>query len=110
MNALLERLRESVHWLVTNTSNVPTKHIQVMDDAHDEIVRLRRIESALNELEAEAERHRVEYNQRTHPGFKAAVFAVDDTNSPMVYWQGRRDEAGHFRDRLAAALTDLEPK
>ncbi|KKM01530.1 hypothetical protein LCGC14_1793530 [marine sediment metagenome] len=39
---ILERLRESVHWMVINTSNVPTKHIQVMDDAYDEIERLRK--------------------------------------------------------------------
>lgn len=37
---ILKRLRESVQWIVTNTT-VPTRYIQVMDDAHDEIVKLR---------------------------------------------------------------------
>ena len=37
---ILERLRKSAHWLVTNTT-VPTEHIQVMDDAYDMIEQLR---------------------------------------------------------------------
>lgn len=46
MNDILERLRESVHWIVSYTSNVPTKYIHVMDDAYNEIQHLRHIEEA----------------------------------------------------------------
>lgn len=49
----------------------------------------------LLKLSEEAERHRIDYNQRSV-----------DTEQPH-YWCGRRDEAGHFRDRLIALLESL---
>jgi hypothetical protein len=49
----------------------------------------------LLKLSEEAERHRIEYNQRS----------IDTKETH--YWRGRRDEAGHFRDRLIALLESL---
>ena len=43
-------------------------------------------------LATDAEAHRVDYNQRTN-----------GLENPE-YWAGRRDEAGHFRDRLNAIV------
>lgn len=49
----------------------------------------------LNQLAEEAERHRIDYNQRSR-----------DTDQPH-YWRGRRDEAGHFRDKIIALMESL---
>jgi hypothetical protein len=49
----------------------------------------------VNEIREEAEAHRVDYNQRAEE--------TDSTHADG-YWKGRRDEAGHFRDRLTAII------
>jgi hypothetical protein len=49
----------------------------------------------LMKLAEEADRHRIDYNQRSR-----------DTEQPH-YWRGRRDEAGHFRDRFLSLLESL---
>ena len=49
----------------------------------------------LMKLSEEADRHRIDYNQRSR-----------DTEQPY-YWRGRRDEAGHFRDRIVALIESL---
>jgi hypothetical protein len=51
--------------------------------------------SELMRLATEAEKHRIEYDQRSR-----------DTEQPH-YWRGRRDEAGHFRDRIVALIESL---
>ena len=52
--------------------------------------------TAVKKLAETAETHRVEYNRR-----------YGEMEKP-VYWDGRRDEAGWFRDQLAAALAALD--
>jgi len=49
----------------------------------------------LMKLAEEAERHRIDYDQRSR-----------DTEQPH-YWRGRRDEAGYFRDILLAFIESL---
>ena len=51
----------------------------------------RRLE-AIKKLGQEAESHRVDYHTRSI-----------DTEQPH-YWKGRRDEAGHFRDKIYEIL------
>jgi hypothetical protein len=55
----------------------------------------KRVWDELNKLAEEAENHRIDYNLRSR-----------DTEQPH-YWRGRRDEAGHFRDKLVALMESL---
>ncbi len=64
---------------------------RVVDD-HNE---LKRYKKALGNLATEAEEHRFDYENR-------AGINRDE------YWQGRRDEAGHFRDMAKEAIKELE--
>jgi hypothetical protein len=50
----------------------------------------------LLKLSKEAELHRIDYNHRS----------IVDTGQ-LHYWHGRRDEAGHFRDRLLTLIESL---
>lgn len=54
--------------------------------------------SELMKIATEAEGHRIEYDRRSR-----------DTEQPH-YWRGRRDEAGHFRDRILTLLESLGKK
>lgn len=56
-----------------------------------QMAQLTRYKAALEALAIEAEEHRAEYEGR----------AGINRDS---YWQGRRDEAGHYRDKLRDAL------
>jgi hypothetical protein len=57
----------------------------------DEILQI--VGAQLLSLQEEAEQHRIEYDARRE--------RVSMTKETSEYWKGRRDEAGHFRDRLA---------
>jgi hypothetical protein len=52
----------------------------------------------LNKLSEEAELYRIDYDKRVQEHASAESFG---------YWKGRRDEAGHFRDRLIALMESL---
>ena len=60
-------------------------------------VPLEELKTKLEKLLQEAESHRADYNSRLPEAIKAS-------GESFGYWKGRRDEAGHFRDRLAAIL------
>lgn len=47
----------------------------------------------------EAERHRVDYALRSTTPASAESFG---------YWKGRRDEAGHFRDKIEMLIKEVE--
>jgi hypothetical protein len=81
-----------------NLSSLPTAK-DFMEARFQEDMKIYRlgktVYSNLMKIAEEAEVHRVDYDQRSR-----------DTEQPH-YWRGRRDEAGHFRDRLLALLESL---
>lgn len=72
--------------------------LNILRNDEKELARLRAVEAAVHKLEKTAEEHRSKYDHNANHK------PLDESD----YWDGRRDEAGFFRDKLAAALKESE--